>query len=101
MQHPAFLMSNPNRLRSLIGSFASNPTQFHALDGSGYAFLASIVTMLDQKNPQVAARLLGAFRSWRTMEARRRAVAEAALQKVAALTTLSPDVRDIVDRSLA
>ena len=89
-------------LRALIGSFAAmNQTQFNAGDGSGYAFLAEIVIGLDPKNPQVAARLLGAFRSWRTLEPRRRTLAEAALRRVAAVEQLSSDVRDIVERSLA
>ncbi len=95
-------MSNPNRLRALVGTFAvANQTQFNAADGSGYAFLAEIVIALDPKNPQVAARLLGAFRSWRTFEAGRRNQAEAALRRVAAVGSLSSDVRDIVERSLA
>jgi aminopeptidase N len=102
MQHHAFSLANPNRLRSLIGSFsAGNLTQFHAPDGSGYDLLADIVTQMDARNPQVAARLLGAFRVWRTMEPGRRAKAEQALRRVAAIEGLSPDVRDIVDRSLA
>jgi aminopeptidase N len=102
MGHPAFSMSNPNRLRALVGTFAAaNQTQFNAADGSGYVFLAEIVIALDPKNPQVAARLLGAFRSWRTFEAGRRNHAEAALRRVAAVGSLSSDVRDIVDRTLA
>ena len=101
MQHHAFSMSNPNRLRSLVGSFAAgNLTRFNAIDGSGYDFLADIVMQLDARNPQVAARLLGAFKTWRNMEPQRRAKAEAALRRVAAVQGLSPDVRDIVDRSL-
>jgi aminopeptidase N len=101
MQHHAFTYSNPNRLRSLIGSFAGNLTQFHAADGRGYDLIATVVSELDSRNPQVAARLLGAFRTWRSMEAGRRAHAEAALKRVAAQQGLSADVRDIVDRSLA
>jgi aminopeptidase N len=102
MQHHAFSMSNPNRLRSLIGAFSSaNPTQFNAADGSGYDLLSEIVIELDPRNPQVAARLLAAFRSWRTLEPVRRGKAEAALRRVAAVGILSPDVRDIVQRSLA
>jgi aminopeptidase N len=102
MNHHAFSKTNPNRLRALVGTFAAgNPTQFHAADGSGYEFLAGIVTDLDPKNPQVAARLLGAFRSWRTMEAGRRERAEMTLRKVASVRSLSPDTRDIVDRMLA
>ena len=101
MEHPLFSMTNPNRLRSLVGAFTANPTQFHAADGSGYAFLADIALDLDGRNPQVAARLLAAFRTWRAMEPGRRALAEAALRKVASRQGLSSDVRDIADRSLA
>ncbi|WP_297299272.1 aminopeptidase N [uncultured Methylovirgula sp.] len=101
MQHPAFSLGNPNRARALIGAFAAgNQTQFNAPDGSGYDFVTSIVLQLDEKNPQVAARLLGAFKSWRALEPRRAVLAEAALRRVAAHSRLSPDVKDIVERSL-
>ncbi|MDB5650014.1 MAG: aminopeptidase, partial [Hyphomicrobiales bacterium] len=59
------------------------------------------VISVDPKNPQVAARLLGAFRSWRQLEPTRRSLAESALKKVAQQKDLSADVRDIVERSLA
>ena len=101
MGHHAFSMTNPNRLRSLVGSFAANPTQFNAPDGSGYAFLADVVLETDKRNAQVAARLLVAFKTWRTLEAGRRALAEENLRRIAATAELSPDVRDIVTRSLA
>jgi aminopeptidase N len=100
--HPAFSMSNPNRVRSLIGVFAlANHTQFNRGDGAGYDFVADIVLALDPKNPQVAARIMGAFRSWRALEERRRARAEATLRRVAAVASLSRDVGDIVARTLA
>ena len=100
--HPAFSMANPNRVRSLIGAFAqANHTQFNRADGLGYEFVADTVLALDPKNPQVAARLMGAFRSWRALEVRRRERAEATLRRVAAVTTLSRDVNDIVARTLA
>jgi aminopeptidase N len=102
MDHPAFSLANPNRVRALIGAFASgNQTQFNAADGSGYEFIATIVLVLDAKNPQVAARLLGAFKSWRSLEKRRRTYAEASLRRVASVSHLSPDVKDIAERSLA
>jgi aminopeptidase N len=100
--HPAFSFANPNRLRALIGAFAqANQTQFNRADGEGYSFVADTVIALDRKNPQVAARLLAAFKSWRALEATRRACAEATLQRVAAQDSLSRDVKDIVSRSLA
>ncbi|KAA2236127.1 aminopeptidase N [Salinarimonas soli] len=101
MNDPAFSITNPNRVRSLVGSFAlNNATQFHRADGRGYAFLADMVVALDGTNPQVAARLLTAFGTWRTMSAERRQGAEAALRRVASKPDLSPDVSDIVHRSL-
>ncbi len=101
-RHPAFSVSNPNRIRALIGSFAQvNHTQFNRADGAGYDFVGDFVLSLDPKNPQVAARLMGAFRSWRALEAKRRERAEAALRRVAAAPALSRDVHDIVARTLA
>ncbi len=102
ISHPSFSISNPNRIRALVGSFAgANQTQFNRADGAGYDFLADFVTDLDRRNPQTAARLLVSFRSWRALEPRRRALAEAALNRVAAEEKLSSDVRDIVTRTLA
>jgi aminopeptidase N len=102
LQHPAFQATNPNRIRALIGSFAQmNQTQFNRPDGAGYEFLATAALGFDETNPQVAARLITAFRSWRALEPVRRGRAEAALQRIAAAPNLSPDLRDIVARSLA
>jgi aminopeptidase N len=100
--HPAFSMANPNRVRALIGSFAhGNHTQFNRADGAGYDFVTDVVIELDPNNPQVAARLMGAFRSWRALETQRRGRAEATLRRVAATAALSRDVTDIVARTLA
>jgi aminopeptidase N len=100
--HPAFSMSNPNRVRSLIGAFAhSNPTQFNRADGAGYEFVADRILELDPANPQVASRMTTAFRSWRALESGRRSRAQAALQRIAAAPGLSRDVGDIVERALA
>jgi len=100
-RHPAFSLGNPNRVRALIGGFAqANPTQFNRPDGAGYDFVVETVLALDQRNPQVAARMTTAFRSWRALEPTRRSGAEAALRRIAAESTLSRDLKDIVDRSL-
>ena len=101
-QHPAFSVANPNRVRALIGSFAQvNHTQFNRADGAAFDFVADFVLALDPRNPQVAARLMGAFRSWRALETKRRGRAEATLRRIAAAPSLSRDVQDIVARSLA
>ena len=71
--HPAFSLANPNRVRALVGNFAQgNQTQFNRADGAGHAFHADTMIALDAINPQVAARLTTAFRSWRALEPVRR-----------------------------
>jgi aminopeptidase N len=100
MTDPAFSMATPNRVYALIGGFSANPTQFNRADGLGYDLVAEVVLALDGKNPQVAARVLNAFRAWRTMEPRRQERAAAALRRVAMQASLSADVRDVVTRSL-
>jgi aminopeptidase N len=102
LRDPDFPATNPNRIRALVGAFASaNQTQFNRPDGAGYDFVAGFVAELDGRNPQVAARLLVSFRSWRALEAGRRGRAEEALKRIAALAELSPDTRDIITRTLA
>jgi aminopeptidase N len=100
-RHPAFSFANPNRVRALIHAFAMmNQKEFNRADGAGYDFVADTVLALDPKNPQLAARLLSSFKSWRVLEPKRGALAQAALRRVAAAPSLSPDVGDIVRRAL-
>lgn len=101
MGHGAFRFTNPNRVRALIGSFAfSNTREFHRPDGEGYRFLARQIMALDRINPQVAARMATAFRSWRMLEPQRRAMAQAEMERMAA-NPLSVDVEEIIRRMLA
>jgi aminopeptidase N len=101
-KHRAFSLANPNRVRALIHAFAlTNQKEFNRADGAGYDFVVDTVLTIDPKNPQLASRLLSAFKSWRVLEPTRRALAEAALRRVAATPALSPDVGDIVRRALA
>ncbi len=100
MNHRGFSLANPNRVRALIGGFTANQTQFNRADGAGFELLEEMVVFLDPSNPQIAARLLTAMRSWRSLEGVRRGNAEGMLRRIAARPSLSPDVRDIVTRSL-
>jgi aminopeptidase N len=100
-RHPLFSMQNPNKVRSLIGAFATgNALHFNQPDGKGYDFVAEKVLELDGFNPQIAARMAGAFRSWRTLEAGRRKLAKAALTTIAKHKGLSRDVYEIVSKTL-
>jgi aminopeptidase N len=100
--HPAFSFGNPNRVRSLIGAYAqSNPTQFNRADGAGFDFIADVILSLDPNNPQLAARMATAFRTWQMLEDGRRAKAQAALTRIKATPNQSRDLSDIVERALA
>ncbi|ACS50883.1 aminopeptidase N [Bartonella grahamii] len=101
MQHPLFSKDNPNRVRSLIGVFASNNlTGFNRMDGASYHFLCQIILEIDKKNPQLASRLLTTMRSWRQLEPIRQQKLETELKTIAAAPKLSSDVADIINRLL-
>ena len=100
--HPAFKMTNPNRVRSLIGAFAmGNPTGFHRKDGNGYRFLADQVIELDRLNPQIAARLLGVFGRWRRYDRARQAKMTSELERILAVSKLSRNSYEVASKSLA
>ncbi|HSV17417.1 MAG TPA: aminopeptidase N [Casimicrobiaceae bacterium] len=101
LTHPRFNVKNPNRVRSLVGAFAlGNFVRFHAADGSGYAFTADQVLALDPANPQLASALAGAFNLWKRFAEPRRGAMERALVRMARAPGLSPDVREVVTRTL-
>ncbi|MEG1342393.1 MAG: aminopeptidase N [Pseudomonas sp.] len=102
MQHPAFTMKNPNKVRALIGAFAGqNLVNFHAADGSGYRFLADLVIELNALNPQIASRQLAPLTRWRKYDDARQALMKAELERILASGSLSSDVYEVVSKSLA
>jgi aminopeptidase N len=101
MRHPGFSLNTPNRVQAVVGAFAvGNFTQFNREDGRGYAFVAEQVLKIDRLNPQLAARLLSSFRSWRALEPKRREMARIQLERIRENNELSRDVSDIINRSL-
>ncbi|CAA6823655.1 MAG: Membrane alanine aminopeptidase N (EC [uncultured Thiotrichaceae bacterium] len=101
MGHEKFSMKNPNKVRSLVGSFSGNFSLFHAEDGSGYAFLADRVLELDTMNPQVASRMVRALMKWKQYETGRAELMKQQLTRILAKDGLSGDVYEIVSKSLA
>jgi len=102
MQHPAFTLKNPNKVRALIGAFAGqNHVNFHRADGAGYSFLADQVIVLDKLNPQIAARQLSPLTRWRKYDAARQQQMKSELERILASGELSPDVYEVVSKTLA
>lgn len=100
-RHPDFRLSNPNRVRALIGAFAmQNQVRFHGRDGAGYALLADAVLQIDAANPQLASRLVSALNIWRRFDHQRQSLMQAQLHRIAAQDGLSKDVFEIVQRAM-
>jgi aminopeptidase N len=99
--HKDFTLKNPNRARSLYGAFSmNNPVKFHQKDGAGYVLLKDAVKELNAINPQIAARLLTPLKEWRRYTPDRQAKMKAALEEILTVKDLSPDVFEIVSKSL-
>jgi aminopeptidase N len=100
MKHPAFDIKNPNRVRALIGAFSANHLRFHNADGSGYRLVGEVIRTLDAVNPQVAARMAGAFESWRRYDQGRQTQMRAELAAIRDLPGISPNLFEVVGKML-
>ena len=89
-----------DRVRALIGAFSGNHLRFHAHDGSGYRLVGEVVRALDPINPQIAARLAGAFENWRRYDPQRQNLMRAELQATANMKGLSANLFEIVTKML-
>ena len=102
MNHPDFELKNPNKVRAVLGGFCMrNPAQFHREDGAAYQFLAELILQLDKLNPQVASRMLTPLTRWKRFNEHTRQQMKAALEAIRAGGELSPDVFEVVSKSLA
>lgn len=101
LQHPSFRMTNPNKVRALIGRFCQgNQVRFHAASGEGYRFLADRVLELDRINPQMASRLTSALIRWKRFDQQRQTRMRGELERILGSTDISRDVYEIVSKSL-
>jgi len=100
MKHSAFDIKNPNRVRALIGAFAANHLRFHDGSGSGYRLVGQVIRTLDPINPLVAARMAGAFETWRRYDEKRQALMRSELEAILALKGLSPNLFEVAGKIL-
>jgi len=101
MDHKDFTLGNPNRIRALIGAFAMrNQKGFHVLSGEGYKILTDVIIALNDKNPQIASRLLTPMRQWKNFTTDRQKLMKAQLKRILEQDNLSPDVYEITSKCL-
>jgi aminopeptidase N len=100
-KHPTFTLSNPNKIRSLIGGFCNgNLVNFNNPDGSGYEFLKQRILTLHSRNPQVAARLMTPLTRWKKFPEPNSSQMREALQVIADEQGLVKDIYEIAIKSL-
>ncbi len=101
LDHSIFNIQNPNKVRALIGTFASsNLVNFHQQDGSGYVFLSNCILTLDKINPQIASRLLTPFTRWKKFDSKRQNLIKDQLERISKAEGISKDVYEITSKSL-
>ena len=100
MGDPHFDIKNPNWVRALIGAFAANHRRFHQADGAGYRLVGEVIRTLDAMNPHVAARLAGAFETWRRYDDGRQQMMRAELEAILKLPGISPNLFEVAGKIL-
>ena len=100
-RHPFFDIRNPNRVRALIGAFSANHLRFHTASGEGYGLVGEILRELDGINPQVAARMAGAFENWRRYDTDRQALMRKELEAMLAMSGRSTNLFEVASKMLA
>ncbi len=99
--HKQYTINNPNRVRSIYGSFAYYNTQgFHRVDGSGYQYLTDYLMELDTVNPQVSARLVTPLTQWQKLDETRKVLMKKQLARLLDNPNLSKDMFEKVSKSL-
>lgn len=101
LAHPKFDAKNPNRVRAVVQGFGDqNWRGFHAMDGSGYRFIADQILFYDAQNPSLAARFCDVFARWHRCADPSRTQQGAQLHRIAAASILSTNVREIIEKTL-
>jgi aminopeptidase N len=98
--HPAFDPKNPNRLRALVGAFASgNPSRFHDESGAGYRFLTDQILATDPINPSVAARFVEPLGQWRRYRSDLADKMRGELDRILSQPGLSKNVQELASKA--
>jgi aminopeptidase N len=101
LNHPAFAIKNPNKIRALIGAFcAGNHVRFHALSGEGYRFLTEQLITIDPFNPQIAARLVAPFINWKKYDSIRQQLMKGHLERLLVINNISNDLYEIIKKTI-
>ena len=95
LDHPRFDPLAPNSLRAVLGGFTANVPVFHAIDGSGYRFMADQIAAVDARNPITASRMAKVFSRFKSYGLERQRVMVEAIERLAE-APLSANTAEVV-----
>ena len=100
-KHPAFNITNPNNVYSLLRAFGANLVRFNDPNTNAYEFYADKILEIDTKNPQVAARLCAAFNFVQKLEPAMKEKALTQIKRMVAVESLSKNSRELLQSALS
>ncbi len=100
MEHPAFVITNPNMVYAVIRTFVGNLVHFHAKDGSGYRLLADTVLKLDGLNAQIAGRIMPPLIRMNDYDSARSTLMKNEVMRILSKPDLSKNVREVAEAGI-
>ncbi len=100
LDHEAFDIRNPNKVRAILQSLGDNSICFHRVDGAGYVLFANIILQVDAINPEVAAKEIAPLLSWKYSDLKRQALMRSQLERIAVQAGISINLKEVITHSL-
>ena len=101
LKHKKFDYKNPNKVRSILGSFQKNNIElFHSIDGTGYNFISKEVIKIDKINPQISARVVIPMTQFSNFNLKRKRLIHKYLQKIVK-SKPSKDLYEIISKAMS
>lgn len=95
-----YKITNPNKVRALLGTFGRNFTAFHRDADKAYPFYARQILAIDEVNPLVSAKLATNLANWASLAEPHSDMMREQLEFILAKPTISNDLYEIVEKSL-
>ena len=96
-----FVITNPNKVRSLIGVFGRNLKGFHNPNGEGYRLIADYVIQLNAINPQIAEGIIHPLCDWKRFDKKRQELMKSELKRISEIPNLSVNLNETITKALA
>ncbi len=101
LKHPRFDITNPNRVRALVGTLArANPEALHRKDGAGYHLLGALIRRFNDSNAMLAASLVTPLLQFKRFDEERAALMQDELDKLSHIANISRGLSEKIEAAL-